>query len=409
MPQNKSNLLTLTSMNIYKIIFSTVTIPAISLSISVHIQAQENTKELLVFSNIYSAISPNSANSAPFLQGLPNDFFYQLSQNMEMNNVVINYFSAIADINNISDMDNFYAAHIHDETGASLRLAFNSNTQAMNINFGDTVIQIEPNSAYIALRDFNTLFTTYDFGGEIQLNGDSLDIYFAYSALFPLITSHGLDYVITGENLSIENIGVNIHGWNSIIGTPDDDTFLVQEAPSTGLFSIDGGGGEDIILFEEMSDIDNNEPAENDSNTVIVGTPLSNNIINGSVTLDTGVIHINDGDLTFTEGNLSLNDNSSEGSVEITPENDGVTVVDGDSVSINFPTETTAEEIPIGTETEIIIVDSSELEFTANEPESDVLEEDDNTGGGSFSYLTLFCLAIFGFLQKQRNNKIEKK
>lgn len=135
--------------------------------------------------------------------------------------------------------------------------------------------------------------------------------------------------------------------------------------------------------------------------------PLSNNIINGSVTLDTGVININDGDLTFTGGNLSLNDNSSEGSVEITPENDGVTVIDGDSVSINFPSETTSEEIHIGTETDAIIVDSSEIEFTANEPESNALEEGKNTGGGSFNYLTLFYLALFGFLQKQRNSKIK--
>ena len=407
MPQNKSTFPTLTSINISKKIFRTVIIPAISLSISSHTQAQENAEELLLLNNIYSAISLDSSNNALFLHGLPNDFFYQLSQNMGMNNVVIDYFSDIDEINNIDDMDTFYAAHIRDETGASLRLAFNSNTQTIDINFGDTVIQIEPNSAYVELRDFNTLFTIYDFGGEIRLDSDAFDIYFPYSIFFLPVTSYGLEYIITGENLSIENLGVNIKGWNYIIGTLDDDIFTVQEIPTTDTFIIDGGGGEDIILFNDISDIDNNEPAENDNNAVIVGTPLSNNIINGSVTLDTGVININDGDLTFTGGNLSLNDNSSEGSVEITPENDGVTVIDGDSVSINFPSETTSEEIHIGTETDAIIVDSSEIEFTANEPESNVLEEGKNTGGGSFNYLTLFYLALFGFLQKQRNSKIK--
>lgn len=274
MPQNKSTFPTLTSINISKKIFSTVIIPAISLSISSHTQAQENVEELLLLNNIYSAISLDSSNNALFLHGLPNDFFYQLSQNMGMNNVVIDYFSDIDEINNIDDMDTFYAAHIRDETGASLRLAFNSNTQAIDINFGDTVIQIEPNSAYVELRDFNTLFTIYDFGGEIRLDSDVFNIYFPYSIFFLPVTSYGLEYIITGENLSIENLSVNIKGWNYIIGTLDDDIFTVQEIPTTDTFIIDGGGGEDIILFNDISDIDNNEPAENDNNAVIVGTPV---------------------------------------------------------------------------------------------------------------------------------------
>lgn len=366
-------------------------------------QTQEYTEEFILLQDIYSALTLNNTNNTLPLHELPNDFFYQLSQHMGMHNVVIDYFGDSEDINNIDDMDTFYAAHIRDETGASLRIAFNSNAQAVDINFGDTVIQIKPNSAYVALRNFNTLFSIYDFGGEIRLDGDTFDIYFPYSIFSLPVTPYGLDYVITGETLSIENLGVDLKGWNYIIGTLDDDIFTFQEMPTTDTFIIDGGGGEDIISFEAMGDIDSDET-------------LGNNY--GDVTLDTGIIHINNGDVTFSGGNLSFNDNSPEDSFdvisgevisgEILLENDNVTVIDGGSVSINFPIETTPETLLGNTET-ITIVDNSDIVFTANEPESDVREEDEKTGGGSFNYLTLCCLALFSLIQRQRNNKIKNE
>ena len=424
MPQNKSNIFTLTLINISKRIFSTAVIPAISLSISAHTQAQENTEELILLNNIYSAISLDNTNNALFLHRLPNDFFYQLSQNMGMNNVVIDYFGDIEEIHNIDDMDTFYAAHIRDETGASLRIAFNSHTQAVDINFGDTVIQIEPNSAYVALRNFNTLFSIYDFGGEIRLDGDTFDIYFPYSIFSLPVTSYGLDYVITGETLSIENLGVDIKGWNYIIGTLGDDIFTFQEMPTTDTFIIDGGGGEDIISFVAIDDIDNEEPTDNNdnNNTITIDTPLSNTIIsNGETTLDTGVINLDDwivtviGDITLVEDNELSNEDSSDHTtgvvVGITPENDNIVVDDDTTIpgdfTINDPTigddlviidtETTNDILPIDTESE----------FTIDVPESDSFEEDKSAGGGSFSYLTLFYLAFFSFLQRQRNNKIK--
>lgn len=162
------------------------------------------------------------------------------------------------------------------------------------------------------------------------------------------MTTQGLNYII-GDNISIQNLGVHIYGWSYLIGTPDDDTFLIndtfglQEASIANTFTIDGGGGEDNF-----------------------------DVISGEILL----------------------------------ENDNVTVIDGGSVSINFPIETTPETILGNTEI-ITIVDNSDITFTANEPESDVLEESEKTGGGSFNYLTLFYLAFFSFLQQQRNRKIK--
>lgn len=169
MPQNKSIFIALTLMNIVKRIFSLFTIPILSFSINIPTQAQEHTEDFILLEDIYSALSLNSANNAPFLYGLPNDIFYQFSQNIGMHNVVIEYFGHIDDVNNINDVDTFYAAHIRDDTGASLRIAFNSNSHPVTIDFGDSVIHVEPSSAYVALRDINTLFAMYDFGGDIGL------------------------------------------------------------------------------------------------------------------------------------------------------------------------------------------------------------------------------------------------
>lgn len=401
MPQNKSIFIVLTSINIFKRIFSLFTIPILSFSINVPTHAQEHTEEFILLEDIHSALSLNNTNDAPFLYGLPNDIFYQFSQNIGMHNVVIEYFGHIEDVNNINDVDTFYAAHIRDDTGASLRIAFNSNSHSVAIDFGDSVIHLAPSSAYVALRDVNTLFALYDFGGDIGLKGEAFDIFFPYSSLFSPVITQGLNYII-GDNISIENLGVHIYGWNYIIGTPGDDTFLIndtfglQEVSIASTFTIDGGGGEDIITFEAMGGIDSDET---------IG------INYGGVTLDTGIIHINNGDVTFSEGNLSFNDSSPEDSFDVISgdiilENDNVTVIDGGSVSINFPIETTPETIDGNTET-ITIVDNSVIDFTVNEPESDVLEEDEKTGGGSFNYLTLFYLAFFSFLKQQRNRKIK--
>lgn len=401
MPQNKSIFIASTLMNTVKRTFSLFTIPILSFSISVPTQAQEYTEEFILLEDIYSALSLNNENNTPFLYGLPNDIFYQFSQNIGMHNVVIDYFSHIEDVNNINDVDTFYAAHIRDETGASLRIAFNSNSHPVAIDFGDSVIHVEPSSAYVALRDVDRLFAMYDFGGDIGLKGEAFDIFFPYSALFSPVTTQGLSYIIIDNTISIENLGVRIQGWNYIIGTPDDDTFLItntfglQEVSIANTFTIDGGGGEDIISFEAMGDIDSDET-------------ISNNY--GDVTLDMGVIHINTGDVTLNGGNLSFNDSSPEDSFDVISgdillENDNVTVIDGGSVSVNFPIQTTPETI-LGDTEAITIIDSSDITFTANEPASDVLEEDEKTGGGSFHYLTLCCLALFSFLQQLSSRKI---
>lgn len=212
-------------------------------------QQDDGVRHLTLIDDLYRAISIHGSLKNAFSRGISIRDFYQFSENLGLVDARIDHLSDINFFKSAAFVhDTFYAVKITEKGGASISLAFNFGNNDVDANWDSKFVRVNAGSLYIRLSDFDMDFIVNSFGGELQISGYDSEIHFPYSALHASVLAQGFNYVLSGEIITIDEIGLRVTGLRYVIGTPYDDTFFLKNTDNSYVVVVSGGEGENSLV-----------------------------------------------------------------------------------------------------------------------------------------------------------------